>query len=220
MLRTQPIRGAFYPVAFLFSLFFILNYRVGDKYVFYLSLYIPLAVAVGTGIGFVLDWVHHHLEPVPGRGYRLLYLLLVLFFVTIVVQPTAAVRWQALRNGVADFVTEDYAFPVKNLEEPRFVAQMFLTGIADNAVLIMDWREMFSTAYLAHVERGQTNILFFEAMPYGNRGEVASTLIAQLTGYLQEGRPVYAEQRYPGLEEHFRLVPTSGKFYKLSLRKQ
>jgi hypothetical protein len=64
-----------------------------------------------------------------------------------------------------------------------------------------------------------TNMLFFEAMPRGNDGKVASTLVAELKGYLQEGRPVYLEQRYPGLEESFRLLPTSGNLYRLSLRK-
>jgi 4-amino-4-deoxy-L-arabinose transferase-like glycosyltransferase len=218
MLITCPTRGTFYPLAFLFSAFLILNYQVWDKFVFYLSLYIPLAVAVGTGMGFALDWVHRYMESVPGRSYRLLYLLVVLFFVTMVVQPTAAVRWKALQNGAADFVTEDYPYPVENLEEPRLVAQMRLAGTADNAVYVLDWRALYTTAYLAHVERGMTNTLFFEAMPRGNDGKVASTLIAELKSYLQEGRPVYTDQRYPGLEVNFRLVPASGDLYRLSLR--
>jgi hypothetical protein len=217
MLVTRPARGAFYPLAFLFSAFIILNYQVSDKYVFYLSLYIPLTVAAGTGMGFALDRIHRYLEPVSGS--RLLYLLPVLFCVTVVIQPTAAIRWQALRNGVADFVTEEYPYPVKNLKEPRFVAQERLVGMAENAVFVMDWRGLFTTAYLAHVEKGMTNTLFFEAMPYGNQGKVASTLIDQLKGYLAEGRPVYAEQKYPGLEENFRIVPTAGNLYKLSLKK-
>ena len=219
MVLTRPIRGTFFLLAFLFSLFFILNYQVGDKYVFYLPLYIPLAVAVGTGIGTVLEWIHPHLEPFPGRGSGLLYLLPVLFFTTMVVQPTAAVRWQALRNGVANFVTENYVFPVDNLEEPRFVAQSRLAGVADNAVFVMDWRALYTTAYLAHVEKGMTNTLFFEAMPYGNHGKVAPTLITQLTGYLQEGRPVFAEFKYPGLEENFRLLPVMGNLYRLSSKR-
>ena len=80
-------------------------------------------------------------------------------------------------------------------------------------------RALFTTAYLAQVEKGMTNTLFFEAMPRGNDGKVASTLVAQLKGYLQEGRPVYADQRYPGLGENFRLVPTAGNLYALSLKK-
>jgi hypothetical protein len=218
MLIANPLRGAFFPLTFFFSAFLILNYEVPDKNIFYLSLYIPLAVAAGVGIGFALDWVHHYLEPLPGQGYQLLYLLPALFFITMVLQPTAAIRWQALRRGVADFVTDDYPFPVKNLKEPRFVAETRLAGMADNAVFVLDWRALFTTAYLAHVEEGRTNILFFEAMPRGNDGKVATTLITELKGYLQEGRPIYAEQRYPGLEENFRLLPVSGNLYKLSLR--
>jgi len=219
MVLTRPARGTFIILAFLFSLFFILNYRVGDKYVFYLPLYIPLAIAVGTGIGTVLAWVHQQLEPATGRSPWFLYLLPVLLFITMVLQPSAAVRWQALRSGLADFVTENYVFPVGNLNEPRFMAQRRLAGVEEDAVFVMDWRAMYTTAYLAHVENGMTNTLFFEALPYGNQGKVASTLIGQLDGYLLEGRPVFAQYKYPGLEEHFRLMPANGDLYRLSLRK-
>jgi len=146
-------------------------------------------------------------------------LFTVLFLITIVVLPSAPSRWQALQSGVASFVTEDYAFPAKNLSEPRIVAQTRLAGRADNSVFVVDWRAMYSTAYLAHVEKGMTNTLFLEAMPYGSDGKVAPTLMDQLTRYLEEGRPVFTDVRYPGLEQKFRLVPASGDLYKLSLRK-
>jgi hypothetical protein len=220
MLLTRPASGAFYPLSFLFSAFLILNYQVGDKYVFYLSLYIPLAVAVGTGIGFMLDWIHHHLEAVPGRSGKFVYLLPVLFFITIVIQSSASVRWQALRKGVANFATVDgdYVFPVENLKEPRSFAQSVLMGAEDNAVFVMDWRAMYTTAYIAYVERGKTDMLFKEAMPAGNSNIVASTLITQLESYLHHGRPVYVQWRYPGLEAKFRIQQISDYLYKLSLK--
>jgi hypothetical protein len=220
MLFTRSAMGAFYPLAFLFSAFLILNYQVGDKYVFYLSLYIPLTVAVGTGIGFVLEWVHRRLEAVAGRGSQFIYLLTVLFFVSIVVQPSASVRWQALRKGVPRFLTVDgdYVYPYKNLKEPRLVAEKHLLGAEDNAVFVLDWRDLYTTAYLAHVEKGKTDMLFKEAMPAGNNGKVASTLITQIENYLQEGRPVYVEWKYPGLEAKFRMLPALGELYKLSLK--
>jgi len=219
MLATQPIRGLFHPVAFLASLFFILNYQVDDKFVFYLSLYIPLAVAAGTGMGFALERIHHYLEAVPDRRYQMLYLLPALFFATLVIQPVAAIRWHALQAGVANFVTEDYPFPAKNLKEPRLVAQMRLASVDPNAVFVLDWRDLYSTAYIAQVERGLNNILFFEAMPRGNDGRMASTLVTQLENYLKEGRPVFAEKIYPGLEQKFRLLPVAGNLYKMMLRK-
>ena len=218
MLQAYPAGGIYYGAYFGFALFLILNYQVGDKYVFYLSLYIPLTIALGVGIGLTLEWLSKILKPLPTRSYWMLSSLPVLFFVTMVAQPSLGLRWQALKDGAATFVTEDYAYPVNHLAEPRLVAKRRLAGIADNAVFVLDWRALFTTAYLAHVERGLTNALFFEAMPYGNQGEVAPTLIQQLNDYLNEDRPVYTDQRYPGLENNFRLFPGPGDLYKLSLR--
>jgi hypothetical protein len=93
-----------------------------------------------------------------------------------------------------------------------------MAGIPDDAVFVLDWRALYTTAYLAHVERKMTNTLFFEAMPYGNDGKVASTLIAQLKELLEANRPVYTDDKYPGLEENFRIMPTSGNLYIISLR--
>jgi hypothetical protein len=217
MLVRRPLRGTFYPLAFLFSATLILNYKVGDINVFYLSLYLPLSVASGVGMGSVLDWVRRRLTTAPGIGSQILFLLLVLFLVTVVIQPFWAARWEALRSGVAGFITDDYPFPVKNLGEPRVIAQTRLAGRPNNAVYVLDWRALFSTAYVAHVEKRMTNTLFFEAMPFGNDGRVATTLVSELTDCLKAGRPVYADQKYPGLEI-FRLVPTANQLYELKLR--
>jgi hypothetical protein len=217
ILITRFAIGIFYPLTFLISLFFILNYQVKDRQVFYLSLYIPLAVAAGTGMGFILDWAHRYLRPVSFRDY-LLYLPPVLFLASVVIQPVAAIRWQALRAGEASFVREDYPYPVYDLREPRSVAEQHLMGTEDNAVFVLEWRVLFATAYVAHVERHLTDILFLEAMPEGNEGKVAPTLLAELKGYLSEGRPIYTNDRYPGLEEDFLLLPASGNLYRLSLK--
>jgi len=217
MLRAYPAGGIFYGAYFSFALFLILNYQVGDKYVFYLSLYIPLTIALGTGIGFILEGINNYLKTLPSRSYWILSSLPVLFFVTMVMQPYLGSRWQALQEGKASFVSEDYVYPIKNLQEPRLVADKRLAGITDDAVFVLDWRALYTTAYLAHVERGLPDTLFFEAMPYGNNGSMAATLLDQLGGYVNEGRPVYTDRKYPGLENHFRLFPGPSDLYKLTL---
>ena len=73
-------------------------------------------------------------------------------------------------HGVAHEIQE-------HLGEPRAQAQWRLAGVADGSVFVMDWRALYTTAYIAHVEKGLTHTLFFEAMPYGNQGEVASSLV-------------------------------------------
>lgn len=218
MLITRPTLGALMPLTVVCSLFFVLNYQPGDKYVFYLPTYIPIAVTLGVGTGFLLELVHRHLVAAQGRRYLLVSLLPVAFFFTTVAQPYGAARWESLRSGVAGFVKEDYAFPVKNLQEPRRVAERRLSGIPPNAVLVLEWRSLYTAAYIAHVERGQTDILFLEAMPYGHKGRVAITLVAELTERLSEGRPVYVDKRYPGLED-FRILPAPlSDLYRLTLR--
>ncbi len=185
---------------------------------FYLSLYVHVAVAIGTGIGFVLEYIQRLLKSEPERRFDLLYALPVLFFATLILQPTAAIRWRALQAGVADFVTEDYPFPVTHLNEPRFVAEMQLAQADPNAVFVLDWRGLYATAYIAHVENDLTNIIFLEAMPYGNNGMVAPTLISEIKSYLREGRQVFVDQQYPGLDADFRFLPASGNLYELSLK--
>jgi len=216
MLYTFPAGGGYHTLWFVSAGFIILNYRVGDKYVFYLSLYIPLVAAAGVGMGFFLDGARRALESLPGRGARLLNLLPLLFFATLVLQPAAALRWGALKAGEANFVTETYVYPLGHLEEPRAQAEWRLAGVADGSVFVMDWRALYATAYIAHVEKGLTRTLFFEAMPYGNRGQVAPSLVSTLQHYLEAGRRVYVEQRYPGLETYFRIMPGPADWYVLS----
>jgi len=216
MLYSFPAGGGYHLLWFLSAGFFILNYRVGDKYVFYLSLYIPLMVAAGVGMRLFLGRARAALETLPGRGSRLLNLLPLLFFFTLVLQPAAAVRWQALKVGEANFVSETYVYPVGHLGEPRAQAEWRLAGVEDGSVFVMDWRALYTTAYIAHVEKGLTRTLFFEAMPYGNNGQVAPSLISTLQYYLEAGRRVYVEQRYPGLEQYFRILPGPADGYLLS----
>ncbi len=219
MVLAHPASGAFVPLTFVCSLFFILNYQPGDKYVFYLSTYIPIVVAAGAGMGFLMELVRRYLPAAQHRRYLLVHLLPVAFFFTAIVQPYGAVRWEALRTGVAAFVQEDYAFPVKELQAPRFIGEMQLSGIPDNAVLVLDWRALYTTAYSAHVERGQPDLLFMEGMPHGNKGHVAVTLVSELTQDLREGRPVYVDKRYPGLDASFKLMPApASNLYRLTLR--
>jgi len=218
-LVKRPALGAFLPVYYFISLYFILNYQPGDKYVFYLSTYIPLMVAAGTGMGFLLGLIYQRLVALQSRRYLAIYLLPVLFFCAIIILPYGKERQQALQDRAATFVKEDYAYPIDNLKAPRILAEMRLVAIPDNAVLVLDWQALYTTIYIAQVERGMNNMLFFEAMPHGNNGKIAETLIYELTTALLEGRPVFIENKYPGLEDKYRITPSSANdLYRLEFK--
>jgi hypothetical protein len=121
-------------------------------------------------------------------------------------------RLPTVRSGVASFVVEDYQFPVKSLREPRLLAQMHLSSFPDNALVLMEWRDLYAVAYLAYVEGKKPGILLVEAMPRGNDGKLAATMIETIHQALADGRSVYAAQWFPGLEENFRLSTASNRY--------
>jgi hypothetical protein len=217
LLHAQPKLGVFWLVAFFSILAFILNYQPPDKYVFYLPTYLLVTVAIGCGAGSVLEWIHRHLVAVRRRRYLLLlYPLTMALFILMVVQPSAALRWQALQDGAATFVREDYAYPIKDLRVPRYLATWKIQSLPENAVVISEWRSLYTMYYLAHVERMRPDITIMEASPHGGEGMVADTLIQTLEEALQEGRPVFADRVYGNLRDHFRVLPAGGQWYRLS----
>jgi hypothetical protein len=79
-------------------------------------------------MGFISERIYRYLGHLPGHGRQFLYLLTVMLFVVMVVQPVAAACRQAIRNGVARFVTDDSSVPIKNLKKPHLAAPIRLAG--------------------------------------------------------------------------------------------
>ncbi|UCC64977.1 MAG: DUF2723 domain-containing protein [Anaerolineae bacterium] len=218
ILHTLPQLGVSWLIALATILFLILNYQPPDKYIFYLPAHLLVAVAIGSGAGSLLEWAH--LVAVRKRRYLVpLYLLAVGLLVLMVVRPFGASRWQALRAGAATFVKEDYVYPLRSPEEPRRKTSWQLRSLPDNALLIMEWRALYTMYYLTHVERLRPDVTILEASPHGaEEGTVADTLIQTLKDGLRDGRPVFADRVYGNLWDHFRVLPAlGGEWYRLSL---
>ncbi len=211
--------GTFMLIAYLVMLLFILNYRPGDQYVFYLCTYIFISTAIGVGIGRTLEGAKRFLAR-RQNWTRYLYLPLVVLCALVVVAAYADARWDALKAGKGTFVQETYPYPLENLKAPRLIYSMRLSLLPDNAFVVMNWRPLYTMYYLAHVEKLRPHIIIKEATPYGSNGQIAESLIEEITEIIRAGdRPVYADQFYPGLRERFRVMPgAGGNFYRLTLR--
>jgi beta-glucuronidase len=220
-LHTRPKLGVCWLVAFVTILYFVLHYQPPDKYIFYLPTSLLIAVAIGSGAGSVLEWVHRHVLGRRKRRYlAVLYLLAAALLLWMTLQPSWAARWQALRDGVAGFVEDEYVYPVDDPQEPRLVATRKVTSLPENALAISEWRALYTMLYLAHVERLRPDITILEASPHGAEWNmVADSMIQELESALREGRPVFTNQVYKNLREHFRVHPAAGGgWYRLSLR--
>ncbi|MEJ5308409.1 MAG: DUF2723 domain-containing protein [Anaerolineae bacterium] len=211
--------GVFMVVAYLVMVAFILNYHPGDEYVFYLGTYIYIATAIGVGIGRTLEWAKRFLAK-RKNWTRRLYPLVAVLCALIVVTPYAGPRWEALKAGKGTFVQETYPYPLENLREPRMIYTMRLQLLPENAFVVMNWRAVYTMYYLAHVEKLRPNIILKEATPFGSNGQIADSLLAEIIETVRAGdRPVYVDQVYPGLRNHFRVLPgAGGNFYRLTLR--
>lgn len=207
--------GVFLLATFAVTWLFVLNFYPFDRHLFYLPTYLLVAAASGIGIGWVLESARH-LAATRKGAYGILYLLVLAGCVAAVVLPHAGARGSALRAGAGTFVQDTFPYPRHDLTEPRRTATLRLQELPAGAFLAMDWRALYTTCYLAHVEGLRRDVVFREATPYGSNGRVADTLLDEMSAALEAGRPVLVERVYPGLQERFEVTPVAGgSLYRL-----
>ena len=218
MLRTTRALGLFVLASLATMLFFVVNYEPPDKYIFFLPTYVVSVLAMGAGMGFLLDLTGRHLAAARKPWHYVIPVVFTALLAWVVLRPYWQSRKEALSAGAATFVTENYVYPVGDLDEPRRSASWQLWDLPDQAILISSWRGLYTMFFLAHVERQRPDIRIFEAAPYGSGGQVADTLIEELKTALRDGRPVLTDRLYGNLRRHFRVQPAmGGTWYRLSL---
>lgn len=183
-------------------------YHPGDKYIFYLPVYLLLAVFIGIGAGYLISGVNRLIPPAVPRAIPGVIMTVIL--AGVCTAPFLDTRWKAIQTGRATFVTEDYVFPVNRLNEPRRAAECALQKVAETeALLVLDWRALYAIYYVAHVEQGRTGIVIREAIPHGTR-VVTENLQTEIAAYLRNGGVVYVNDDHPPLDRTYTLTPVRG----------
>ncbi|MGB1254179.1 MAG: protein O-mannosyl-transferase family, partial [Candidatus Promineifilaceae bacterium] len=189
-------------IGYLIVLMVILNYDPADKHLFYLPSYIMLLVAASVGVAELIRWVERHFRlNIPNN-------LILIFLLLQAGQYFWPSRLQALADGKASFVTDTYPYPVEDLTEPRSVATALATQLPDGSLALFNWRHLYTTLYVAHVEQGKTTLGIIEPTPYGTNGRITDSLVAIIETALEEGRPVFADSPYD-LSRHFNVEQTT-----------
>ncbi len=192
-----------------------LVYQPGDKFIFYLPVYVLVGLLAGVGAGALLTVLS---RPLPAGPLRLLLnTVLALILIGLCVGPLLASRWQAVETGESRFVTENYPYPVQDLAEPRREAECAVSKVAeDHAVLVLDWRAMYSIYYVAHVEQGRTGLVLHEARPHGT-DVITASLRDEIAAQIAAGVPVYVDNQDPTLRRSytFTSVPGTCRDYNL-----
>jgi transmembrane protein TMEM260 (protein O-mannosyltransferase) len=198
-----------------------LVYFPGDKYLFYLPFYVLLSILAGVGAGYLVGWVTRIVPaPVP-RAIPSVIVTVIL--IAVCAAPFINTRWKSIQVGRSGFVKEDYAYPVNKADEPRRAAECALSKVPESdALLVLDWRALYSIYYVAHVEQGRTGIIIHEALPYPARA-VAKTLQDEIAARLANGETVYVDNDYNPLRNTFTLTRVPGacsnyNLFKLALK--
>jgi hypothetical protein len=108
------------------------------------------------------------------------------------------------------FVKEDYAYPIYDLSEPRRVAETRLALLPDDAVLLLEWRTLYTTFYVAQVEQGRSGITIWEASPYPSDWSLPDSLVQEVDAALRNGRPVFIDNEYRNVRSHYQVRPVQG----------
>ncbi|MEO8611268.1 MAG: DUF2723 domain-containing protein [Chloroflexota bacterium] len=209
--------GAGLIVTFAAGLF----YFPPDKYLFYLPFYVLLSVMTGVGAGFLATWITRIVPAVIPHAIPAVIVTVILVVICFV--PFINTRWKAIQLGRSTFVAEDYAYPVNSPDEPRRAAECALSKVPESdALLVLNWRALYSIYYVAHVEQRRTGIIIHEAQPYPTQ-VVVQSLIDELTARLSKGEAVYVDSAYNPLRNFFTLTPITNSckdynLYKMSLK--
>lgn len=141
-LRWHPRRFMLLAVAVIVAFTAGLVYHPGDKYIFYLPVYLLVGIGAGIGAGSLLTGLVAFL---PEKKRFAVNAVLCLVLIALCTAPLLDSRWKAVQTGESRFVSETYAYPVENLSEPRRAAECAVSKIAeDNAFLVLEWRALFN----------------------------------------------------------------------------
>ena len=218
-MKADRERGWFLLGAFAVSLIIVANYHPGDWYVFFLPAHLLVAVAAGVGIARGVTWWKSKAWPQQPHLRMSIRVILLFGVAAGVLGPFLPTRMHALRAGITSFSRETYVFPVEDPAEPRRVATAILEPIPDGALLVLDWRALYSVAYVAYVEGLRPRISVFEAAPHGSDGRISASLLQTIDQALAAEQPVFVDTARDQYRLRYQLSPVSNStLHQLTLK--
>lgn len=195
-------------LALLVSFGVALSYQPGDKHIFFLPVYLLVALFAGVGAGSLLTLI---ITRIPASVLRVTaHGVLTLVMIGVCIAPLLESRWKAIQTGESRFITETYPYPVQNLLEPRLVAECAASKVAeDDAYLVLDWRALYSIYYVIHVEQDRTGIVIRESQPHGTQS-ITANLRAEIATMVEAGVPTYVDRENPALRRDFTITRVAG----------
>lgn len=191
----RPKLAVFFTIALVVQLGYTLTYGIGDIFVFFLPIIVTSIPICAEGVSILLKFLHRKLSM--HESYFEIILSGILLITCLF--PFAIPRVQALQRG--EFRNDLMNLPNNDQlgiwhESIRYN----VTCLPKNAVVLVDWYNIYAYAYSAHVELDRSDLLFIEAYPFAYNGvKMADSLLAYIDQKIINGHPIYTLWNYEDL---------------------
>jgi len=214
LFRRDKRLVALFSAALLFYWGHSFNYRVGDSYVFHIPDYLLIAMLAAAGLGNISQW----LEKLKWRGARIWQTVLMLAVIIGGFLPVFSPRLDAVKKGRAPFINAA-EYLVDDSSELVYKAAARVVPLLDkDAIVFVDWRNLYPYYYAAHIEQQRTDLRFVEMYTHTDTPGLPESVIEFIRSEI-DSHPIYFSDRVAALEKAgFELRPIYFgflRFYKV-----
>ncbi len=202
--------GWLFLTALLMHWLFTFSYQIGDIYVFYIPGFVLLAMLAGYAAARIAGWLAQRI-PSAAQPVRIGTLLVIM---ALGIWPLLAPHWPAVRAGKVPFVgAQDYLIEDETATTYH-LAQRVVEQLPANAIVFVDWNELYTYYYVAHIEQGRRDLRFIESAPRADRSGLPASTIEFIRANIAT-HPIFFVRRWPEVERagyrfqrrEFRFVP-------------
>ena len=164
------------------------NYDVGDRYVFYIPVYLLLALVLSVGVAGLQGWLARQSWGGPA-AQGVLSALLVFACLFPLLQP----RWPAVAAGANPFQGErDYLVDARSRSVAAAAAQV-TADLEPDAIVLTNWYWLFPYYYAAHLQQGKPEMRFVETYPRSDTPGAAASLLDYIDANIDH-HPIYIDE--------------------------
>jgi hypothetical protein len=171
---SEASLGWLFLTALLLQWGFSLTYQIGDYRVFYITGYMLLAMLAGYAAGRLAAG----LARLPLPGARLIAAGALLAILALGVWPRLAPYLPAVRDGRPAFLGHP-GYPADGQTQVAYqVVSRVVDKLPPNAIVFVEWFQLYTYYYAAQVERDRFDLRFIEAAPHADRRGLSDSAIA------------------------------------------
>lgn len=164
------------------------NYDVGDRYVFFIPIYLLLALLLSFAASELQGWLARR----SWGGAAVQGALLTLVAVACIF-PLLQPRWEAVIAGTNPFQQEREFLADARSRSVATVAAQVTAALEPDAIVLTNWYWLFPYYYTAHLEQGKPQTRFVETYPRSDSPGIAASLLEYIDANIDR-HPVYIDE--------------------------